>query len=109
MPGRDRIEITKMLVTPDAQSCTAKTEVVIAHQKWWIYLVTYSTWSLVGTAHQNMVEIFTLTVVVKTSKIGGILPQIQCTIYNENSVLAIILVHKQLSSSILKGFNDSAL
>ena len=83
---------------------TAKTEVVIAHQKWWIYLVTYSTWSLVGAAHQNMVEIFTLKVVVKTSKIGGILPQIQCTIYNENSVLAITLVHKQLSSSILKSF-----
>ena len=84
---------------------TAKTEVVIAHQKWWIYLVAYSTWSLAGAAaHQNMVEIFTLKVVVKTSKIGGILPQIQCTIYNENSVLAIILVHKQLSSSILKSF-----
>ena len=61
---------------------------------------------MAGAAHQNMVEIFMLKVVVKTSKIGGILPQIQYTIYNENSVLAIILVlvRKQLSSSILKRF-----
>ena len=47
---------------------TAKTVVVIAHQKWCIYLVTYSTWSLMGAAHQNMVEIFTPKVVVKHPK-----------------------------------------
>ena len=59
-----------------------------------------------------MVEIFTLKVAVKISKLGGILiiiSQFQCTIYNANSVLAIILVDEQLSLNMLKNFRDFAL
>ena len=72
----------------------------MSHQKWWVYLVAYSTWFMVDAARQNMVEIFTLK--VKTSKLGGTIPHIQCTLYNKN--VATILVHEQLSLNILKSF-----
>ena len=72
---------------------TVKTKVEISHKNWCVHLIAYSTWILVGAAHQVNWEYLRQNVVIKNIQIRW--KYTTNTVYNIHKIdVLAILMHK---------------